>query len=407
MGSKQVSSGRQADTPLESHLRDDEWLYHLLTNRRVGVDRGGDGGAIRPGEDGSAYLGLTDSRIVVLVADPADRDRDFVASHQYADVAEASVVTESLTVCIEFETVDGRQWSFAARESAVDGARRYLSAACTDPAAPERAVLEDHCRALSTHLAAGEWDAFDDRAAATEAAVERYRRGTEGPSSSAAGPLGTLPRDVHCLVRDRHVLAGREQLVSARSQLDDADLELAYRRARTAYDQFERALERARRAGLATETAMVGLTAADDLADTTLGRLLAIGRDRSAEAANRDTREGRIADLEAALEIYGTVGALVTGDETLSDQAKERAREEATDVIETLVTARLDAAADHRQAADWEQAAGNDDEARRIAEDARAELEGALELATSYPPGDPDEIRARLDSLRAAFDLAD
>ena len=379
-------------TPLEPYLQDGERLCHLLTNTRTGVERGA--GGVRPGEDAGAYLGVTDRRIVVLVVDPVERDTDFVTSHRYTNIADVTVRHETLTARVEFETEYGRAYSFTTRESDIEPVAAFLSNACDEPGAAAT-ELEADCEALAAHLAEGEWEAFDNRLETVET-LDR----------DAAGVAGAA-RDLHCLVRDRYVLAGREKLTSARRCLDTGDLELSYRRARTAYDCFEQALERARRNDLGTRNAMVGLTNADDIADTSLGRLFATGRHRLAGTADRDSPDERIADLEAALEVYETVAALVTGDNTLSDQARARAREEAMETIEALVDARLARASQDRDAADWERVVGNDGAARELAESARADLDRALELATAYPPGDAESIRDRRAELVARFGLDD
>ena len=389
-------------TPLDPYLQDGEQLQHLLTNTQAGVERGADGArAVRPGDDAGAYLGLTDDRIVILVADPVDRDTDFVTSHRYTNVAEVQLRHETLTTRVEFETEYGREYAFTARESDVEAVETFLSVACDNPGttSTEHTDLTGHYEALSAHLAAGEWEAFDSRLPAAMEAVETRREAT--------GRQSAVARDLHCLVRDRYVLAGREKLTSARRRLDTGDLELSYRRARTAYDRFEQALERAEREGLATGNSMVGLTMADDIADTSLGRLFATGRHRSARAADRERPEARIADLEAALDIYETVAALVTGDGTLSDDIRERAREEAAAAIEALVDVRLERAADEREAANWERTVGNETAARELAESARADLDRAVELATAYPPGDADAIRTQRAVLETEFGLSE
>lgn len=398
-----MADGRPAGA-LDTYLKDDERLYHLLTNTQVGVERGGSQGeTIRPGDGGKAYLGLTDRRIIILVVDPVDRDSDFVTSHRYTNIADEAVRTESLTACVEFETEYGRTWSFTAREADIAAVSTFFSVACSESgeSSAELAALKDHCVALSGHLARGEWDAFDDRVPAATEAAERLAH--ETTHTAMDDTEAALRADFHCLVRDRYVLAGREELASARPRLEAGDFELSYRRARTAYDHFERALERAKREELGTENAMIGLTMADDIADTSLGRLFATGRERSAAAAEQSSVEDRIDVLETALEIYETVASLVTGDETLSGHARDRAREEAATVIEELIDARLTAAADSRQAADWERTVGNVEAARELADEARADLDRALELAASYPPGDADEIRDRLDALDAQY----
>ena len=378
-------------TALEPYLQDGEQLCHLLTNTQTGVERGADGSeAVRPGDDAGAYLGVTDRRIVVVVVDPVERDTDFVTSHRYTNIADVTVRHETLTARVEFETEYGRAYSFTTRESDIEPVVAFLSDACDEPSAVAT-ELKAHCEALATHLADGEWEAFDNRMGSVEP-----------PDSGVAGVAG-VARDLHCLVRDRYVLAGREKLASARRCLDTGDLELSYRRARTAYDRFEQALERARRNDLGTRNAMVGLTNADDIADTSLGRLFATGRHRLAGAADRDSPDERIADLEAALDIYETVAALVTGDDTLSDDARARAREEAMETIEALVDAHIERASQDRDAADWERVVGNEGAARELAESARADLDRALELATAYPPGDADAIRGRRAELVAAF----
>ena len=393
--------------PLKTYLKRDEQLYHLLTNMQVGIERsGGEAASIRPGENGKAYLGLTDRRLIILVTDPVAHDGDFVTSHRYANIAEVAAARETLTARIEFETEYGRGWSFTARESDIEPVRTYLTAVCggSRSGAAVRIVLEDHCTSLSNHLRRGEWDAFDELVAAALETVGTLE--DEGDVSMEWGePVPSISRDIHCLVRDRHVLAGREALASAAPRLEAGDLELAYRRARTAYDEFERALERAQRESLSTENALVGLTRADDIADTSLGRLFATARERYNNALERPSGRERVEPLEATLERYETIGALVTGDETLSDQARDRARTEAIAVMESLLAARLESARERRQAADWERAVENEATARELAAAARTDFERALELAESYPPGDADEIRAGLSALAAEFDI--
>jgi|GEM_PF-2321937 hypothetical protein len=385
--------------PLEPYLLDEERLCHLLTNRRVGIERG-DEGAVRPSEGAGAYLGLTDRRLIVLVVDPVDRDTDFVTSHRYTNIVDVTVQRGNLIPCVEFETGYGRMYSFTARESDIETVGTFLSVSCAAQrgASTDRAELAEHCGALSNHLAAGEWAAFDSRVPAAMEAVETIRGGT------ASTPLaGGVERDLHCLVRDRYVLAGRETVASARHHLEAGELAPSYRRARTAYDHFETALERARREGVATETAIVGLTRADDIADTSLGRLFATGRHQFTRGVDGSSYEERIEGLEAAVDIYGTVASLVA-DDAAPEQARERAREEATNAIEALVDARLERARERHDAADWERAVGNETAARELAESALADLERTLELATAYPPGDADAIRDRQAELVAAFD---
>lgn len=390
--------------PLKTQLLDDERLHHLLMNTVVGVDRIDTGETVRPGEDASAYLGVTDSRIVIVVENPLDRERDFVTSHNYQNIVDVVARTETLTAKVKFETVSGQQWLFTSREDDVGTVQTFLSIVCPNTSTAEITALADHCRALSDHLAKGNWEQFDDCVTQASDTAERLRNDNVSGVGDATAAIVT---DLHCLIRDRYILAGRTKRRTARHALDNGYHELSYRRARTAFDRFEEALKRARREGLETENAMIGLTIADEIADTSLGRLFATGRHHFSQASTHADVESRIEGLERALETYETVAALISGDDTLSRDANDRAREEATTVIEALIDARLQRARAKRNSAIVAQDTGKSEVAKNHNQSARADLKRALELASKYPPGDADTIREHRAELFAKGNESD
>jgi hypothetical protein len=375
-------------------------VHHLLVNTVVGVDRIDTGETVRPGEDASAYLGLTDRRLIIVVENPLDRDHDFVTSHEYPNIVDVVARTETLTAKVKFETVSGQRWLFTSRDDEVGTVQTFLSVVCHNSGASTAAAatLVDHCKALSDHLADGNWERFDDRVAEANEIAETLRNDDE---YGVGDITDAMVRDLHRLIRDRYILAGRAKRRAACRGLENGYYELSYQRAQTAYDRFKEALERARQEGLATENAMVGLTMADEIADTSLGRLFATGRHHFNRATNHDDFDSQIEALERALETYETIATLVTGDTTLSCDAHERAREEVATVIEELIDTRLRRARSKRNSAIVAQDNGKSAVARKYDRSARADLDRALELASTYPPGDAAAIREHRAELFA------
>jgi hypothetical protein len=387
--------------PLQTRLRDDERVHHYLVNTVVGVDRIDTGETIRPGDDASAYLGLTDSRIVIIVESPLDRERTFVTSHNYQDIVDVVAQTETLTAKIKFETVSGQQWLFTSREDDIGTVQTFLSIVCPNTSRAELTALADHCRTLSGYLATGDWEQFDDCVAQAKETAEQLRNDSTSETGDATH---TIVTDLHRLARDRYILAGRAKRNAARQALENGYHELSYRRARLACDRFKEALKRARQEGLETENAMLGLTEADEIADTSLGRLFATGRHQFSQATSHDDIDSRIEGLERALETYETIAALVSGDDTLSRDADERAREEAITVIDQLIDARLQGARAKRNSAIVAQDTNKSEIARNRNQSARTDIQRALELASTYPPGDADAIREHRAELFAKGD---
>lgn len=380
--------------PFDEYLGDSERLCHVLTNQQMGVTRHGDEETVvRPADDRDAFAGLTDRRILLVVGDPEGYDGDFVTSHPYTDIDTAEVITETLTARLQFETAGGTAWSFTAREVDVDAVSQFLAE--IGDRWSEVAALDDHCGALATHLEAGAWDEFDDRKDAAFDALATAREGD--PTERIEACVRERARELHELCRDRYVRAGHEVSEAAQQRLDSEAFVESYDRARTAIDRFERALSVATTHGVDTTPAAEGRADAEELLGAVVGRTFAVAREQYVEARDHDDPTERVERLEAALDAYRRVARLVTAEDT--GIRGETVREESEAVIATLVDALCASARQRRSSAHWEWDTGNEEAAYELFTAARDDLDRALELASSYPPGDPEGIRERRDDL--------
>jgi hypothetical protein len=375
----------------------------VLTNQQMGVDHSGPGAAVRPAPECEAVAGLTDHRVVFVVGGPVESDRDFVRSLWHSEISETSVETEALTTRWAFETTAGRRWSFTARETGTDEVAAFLANAQRSADGPHPVVrpLVEHCTALTVHLERENWTAFDQRRETAWAALEQAR--ADCPNSRAGGvpdAVDRLGHELHRLARDRHLRDGRATLSAAEAHLDDGALAASFRRARAAVDLFEQARTVSEDGGIECGDAVSRLEAAADTAETSLGRLLATAKMHRTEAADLSDAERRVTSLETALERYNTVAALVS-DNSVSEGVRERARADAERAIGALVEARLDAAATHGDTGNRTLADGNRQAAERAYLAALEDVDRALELAASFPPGDPQKIRTRREALTA------
>lgn len=368
----------------------------------MGVDHSGPGAAVRPAPDCEAVAGLTDHRVVFVVGGPAESNRDFVRSLWHSEITETEVETETLTTRWAFETTAGRRWSFTARETDTDEVAAFLADAQTASDGPHPVVrpVVEHCTALTVHLERGNWTAFDRRRETAASDLERAL--SDCPDSSAGGvpaAVDRVSRELHRLTRDRHIEAGRAALSAAEDHLDDGALAACFRRARAGADQFEQARSVTEAADIERRGAS-DLAAAEELAETGLGRLLATAKMHRAEAADQSDTERRVTALETALERYNTVATLVS-DASVTESVRERARADAEQAMEALVEARLDAAAAHGDTGNRALADGNRQAAERAYLAALEDVDRAMELAASFPPGDPQKIRTRREALTA------
>ncbi|WP_324759034.1 hypothetical protein [Haloarcula montana] len=396
---------------LDAYLGSDEQLFHLLTNRRVGVERTEDGDTtqVTAGEDCGAVAALTDRRVLLLVGDPPARsDGDYVASLPYADVDEAEAVTELLTARLQFETSAGAIWEFTAREADIDEVADFLQEACGVWGEVRTALdtLSDHCDALADALESADWTAFDQYRADAETALETAREGADAaPFDGVEDRIDRLETDLYRLVRDRNVVRGEELLAEARRMLDDRQYEESYDRVRTARERFQDATDVATTHDIDDEAAQEGLAAATELATTVAERPLTTARDAHERAETVDDPTERVAALEGALDSYRAVAQLVAGGDSPFEGGEETARAESEAVIADLIEALLASARERRRAGDWEWDAGNEETAYDLLSSARDDLDRALELAEEFPPGDPESIRRTREELTDHFDV--
>ncbi|MBV0925107.1 hypothetical protein KTS45_12960 [Halomicroarcula limicola] len=397
-----------AERPLSAYLGGEERLFHVLTNRRVGVERTDETTTqIRPAEDCGAVAGLTDRRILLLVGDPADHDGDFAASLPYADVRDATAATELLTASLRFETVAGATWSFTAREADVDDVETFLTDACAGWGDVTKALdeLDEHCWALADALDAADWATFDERRSAAEAALETAREGADDvPIDGVVERTERLETDCYRLVRDRYVRRGEELLSEAERLLGEEEFEASRDRVETARDRFQDATDAATAHGVDDRPAQEGLSAADDFAATLAARPLASARGLHDEAISLRDSADRAAALEDALDAYREVARLVTAADARFDGDEGTVRDETEAVIDDLVTARLTLARERRAAGDWEWQADNEEAAYDLLSAAREDFDRALSLAEQFPPGDALAIERERDALVENFD---
>jgi hypothetical protein len=394
--------GALTERPLRAYLRDDERLVHVLTNQEVGLERtDGDGETrIRPAPDCGAVAGLTDRRVLFAVG---DHSGDFASGVRYTDIADAEARTETLTARLTIETAAGTTWSFSAREADVGPVDAFLTMACEGWAAVD--ALETHCERLAEFLETGEWDAFERR---RERAVETLEDGLDSEASERIPAVGDrierLAGELYELVRDRHVLAGQEALAAAETRLESESFAASRERVRAARERFQHAVRVAAGRDIQTGPAATGLARAEKLTGAVVGRPWALARERAAAARTRSDPAERIEGLEEAFDAYRTLARLVTGEGPAFSGDRASVRDESQAVIEALIDARLECARERRMAANWEWEAGDERAAYEQFTAARDDLDRALELASSYPPGDAAAVRERRESLTDQFD---
>ncbi|WP_135304021.1 cysteine--tRNA ligase [Haloarcula amylovorans] len=397
-----------AEQPLAAYLGGEERLFHVLTNRRVGVERTDETTTqIRPAEDCGAVAGLTDRRILLLVGDPDGYDGDFVASLPYADVRDATAATEMLTASLRFETVAGATWSFTAREADVDDVENFLTDACEGWGDVTKALdeLDEHCRVLAEALDAADWTTFDERRPAADAALETAREGVDDvPIDGVVERTERLETDCYRLVRDRYVRRGEELLSAAERLLGEERFEASHDRVETARERFQDATDAATAHGVDDKPAQEGLAAADEFAATLAARPLESARGIHDEVVSLQDSANRVAALEDALDTYRTVARIVTGGDTPFDGDEKTVRAETEAVIDDLVTARLALARERRAAGNWEWQADNEEAAYDLLSSAREDFDRALSLAEQFPPGDALAIERERDALVENFD---
>jgi hypothetical protein len=396
---------------LRAYLGSDEQLFHLMTNRRVGLQRTEDGDTtkIKSGDGYGAIAALTDRRVLLLVGNPRERsDGDYVASLPYADIDEAAAVTELLTATLQFETSAGATWEFTAREADVDEVAEFLQEACGVWGEVTVALdaLADHCDRLANALESADWTAFDQYRSDAEAALETAKEGAAAaPFDGVDDRIKRLEADLYRLVRDRHIVRGEELLSEARRLLDEERYEESYDRVQTARQRFQDATDVATGHDVDDEAAQEGLATADELAETVAERPLATARETHDRAMELDDPTERAATLEAALDSYRVVAQLFAGDDAPFEGGEAAARDQIEAVIGDLVEARLASAHNRRQAGDWEWDAGNEEAAYELLSSARDDLDRAIEFAEEFPPGDPEEIREVREELADHFDI--
>ncbi|QIO23968.1 hypothetical protein [Haloarcula sp. JP-L23] len=402
-GDRTRTDAHLRERPLRDYLGGEEELFYVLLNQRVGVERAREETVqIRPAADCGAVAGLTDRRVLLLVGDPDGHDGDFVASLPYADVTDATAVTEMLTASLRFETAAGATWSFTAREADVDDVAQFLTDACDGWGEVTTALdeLDGHCDALAAALDAANWAAFDDRRAAAESALETARDGADdAPIDGVVDRVERLSTDLYRLVRDRHVGRGEELLSEAERLLDDGAFEASHDRIETARERFQDATDVATAHDVDDEPAQAGLAAADDLESSVTARPIEAAREADDAVDDEGDPADRVAALEDALDAYRVVARVVTADERPFDGDPETVREETEAVIADLVRARVECARERRAAGEWEWEAGNDEAAYDLLSAARDDLDRAHELAAEFPPGDADAIRREREEL--------
>ncbi|WP_284010109.1 hypothetical protein [Haloarcula pelagica] len=248
---------------LDAYLGSDERLCHVLTNRRVGVERTEDGDTtkVTSGEDCGAVAALTDRRALLLVGDADRTDGDYAASLPYADIETADAVAELLTARLRFETGAGVTWEFTAREADIDEVAEFLREACGVWSEVRTALdaLSEHCDALADALDSADWTAFDRYRADAETALETARQGADAaPVDGVEDRIDRLETELFRLVRDRHVARGEDLLAEARRSLDDRQYEASYDRIRTARERFRDATDVATTHDIDDEGAQAG-----------------------------------------------------------------------------------------------------------------------------------------------------
>lgn len=124
-------------------------------------------------------------------------------------------------------------------------------------------------------------------------------------------------------------------------------------------------------------------------------RLLAHARERRDQAGEATDCQERLDGLEAALDAFRRATTVV--DDPAVDAGS--AREDAVAVIADLVAGHLERARYFRSLGNWSAGAGDPADASDRYDDARGHFDRALELATSYPPGDAVAIEAERDDL--------
>lgn len=388
-----------SERPPTAYLRDSERLCYALTNRRVGLSRTGDEAeTISPGEDYGAVAELTDRRVVLAVGDPAAYDGDFLTAVPYTEMVSTTVTTEMLTARLRLETTGGTAWTFTAREADVEEVEQFLSAAADCWEALDSFL--DRCAELSTALSDGDWARFDERKDGASAALDTAREiASDAPTDGFDDRLTRLEREYNALVRDRHALAGRELLARSQSLLDAGSYRRSLDRSQSAVAQFERALDVARNRGLDHGRAATGLEAARAQTETVVDRPVAAARERHRAATDRDALPDRIEGLEDALDAYRSVADLITSDDSPFSGSEDDVLASVKSVIDELLDAHLSHAEQRISAANWEWDTDNDEAAYELFVEGREHLDRAIELAETYPPGDPERIRDRRAEL--------
>ncbi|WP_372479524.1 hypothetical protein ACAH01_13385 [Halomicrobium sp. HM KBTZ05] len=230
--------------PLSAVCDTAETVHHVLTNRRVGLTRGGDETTvIEPGTAYGAVAAITDRRLLFLVGVPPDQETDFRAEVAYDDVETVEKRTETLTQSLVVETGTDRFEFTARKPRAVDAAVDVLESTLAEH------VLD---RASAHHESAREATEPADSATELEAALDAYRRAATllGDEDEPVSDAERAAREDAETVLARLVAAHREHAAAC---ADAADWELAADNDESAYEllvdareAYDRALELAR-----------------------------------------------------------------------------------------------------------------------------------------------------------------
>ncbi len=394
-----------AGRPPTEYVVDPERLYHVRTNREMGLTRtDGEATTIRPADDRGAVATLTDRRLTFAVGDPPDFHGDFLTTVPYTDIAAVETATDTLTERLQVTTTGGVTWLFTAREGGLGEVASFLAAMSDCLATVE--TLEYHCEMLSYALESGDWTTFDAQAAGALETLDAAREAAaDAPVESPRARVEAVATDLYTAVRDRYLRAGRAHLEAADSLVKCGSFRAGRDRFRAAETQFEKArrvvTDRAVDAGPVTD----GFEAAEGRIQEMVTRAVTVAHTRYAAVGNRTDLGGRIDALEDALDAYQTLSDILSPEyTTFCSNREDAAREAAESIIETLVDARLERADKHETAGDHGLDAGNDEAAYERFVAARDDLARALELASAYPPGDADDIRRRREAVAEKVD---
>ncbi|WP_336002471.1 PH domain-containing protein [Halorientalis halophila] len=411
------ASGYLRDRPLIEYLGESERVAFLLSNEKKGVRREADDGATAytPGDGYRAILAVTDTRVLFVVGD-GGADGDKSVAVPYTEIEDVKTRGGMLRNGLDVWTTEGVRWRFALRRSVdVEPAAEYVERAAVVWSRVESQLshANRHLADVASHLEERDHEAARDAAGTARDHLEVAQRKapelTTDRTDAVWERIHRAERRLDAAVMDVHVSRAEAHETTASDHWRQERYDDAYETYLQARSQYERALDVAREHDFPEQTE---IRESADAVTRTLDRLSKspLGRAETAYERAREVDDPKVTAerLERALERYQTALVLDWGsDDSRFAGDSDELRERVETIAGQVVTTRRSLADRHRVAGDHCLATNRPDAAIAAYEDARAEIEAALAVASELKPGLTPELEAARDALGDRIEAAE